>query len=89
VLVAEPESAQAACADANGNGRSGLTRLAFASHDPRTGQRVPIVLAPRKGEEIDQSGAGFVAIEIGETVATAEVDVRLRRRSGRRKGDRR
>jgi hypothetical protein len=92
LLLAVPDSAEANCADANGNGSAGITALQLLARNPRTGDRVRFVLVAREGEDLDQSGFGFVTLSDGESEETVEVEVRLiptsrgqRRRRGRRR----
>jgi hypothetical protein len=88
LLVAEPGTARAACADLDGDGAVGLTRVEFEARDARTGARVPVVVTTRAGEEFARTGFGFVTFQDGDGPAV-EVEVRIGRRRRRRNGGRR
>jgi hypothetical protein len=88
-----PDSAVVSCSDRNGNGIAGLTELAFDVLDAGTRNRVSVVLATREGQDIDQSGFGFVTFQVGEdpsfeTEARITLVRRRRRRQRRRRGNR-
>jgi hypothetical protein len=52
-LVAERSPTAASCADADGDGRVGLTLLTFTLRDVRTGERVAATVVPNDGEADD------------------------------------
>ena len=84
VLVAIADSAEARCADLDGDGNVGLTALTMQVKHPSTFDLVRIVVVAI-GEDIDASGIYSVLIYVGETPVTAEVEVRItpERRGGR------
>jgi hypothetical protein len=67
-LVAEPQGASATCADADGDGTAGLTRLAVGLRDAQTGARSTAVISPLAGE-LDASGRYLGVIRVHNTTA--------------------
>jgi hypothetical protein len=88
ILVADADAALASCADRNGDGTIGLTRLQFDAREHRTDRHVPIVLSALEGENLGRSGSGIVTVQIGAEVPIA-IEVRLRPRHRGRTGGRR
>lgn len=92
LLEAEPDTARCTCADANGNGQSGLTRAELPARDPRSGDLVPVALMPLAGEDIDRPGRYEVEVRVGDergTISVLVVPLRERRKRRRRKRRRR
>jgi hypothetical protein len=87
VLIADPMSAEATFADANGNGTAGLTLVRFVARNPESGQRIPVTLETREAEDIDRDGRYAVVLRIGEQEKAIEIVARIvsRRRHPRRR----
>ena len=66
VLDVAPGAARCACADADGNGAVGLTRIEVLAHDPRSGELAPVTLTPLAGQDIDRFGRHSIEIRVGE-----------------------
>lgn len=75
VLVGE-RPPRPSCADVDGNGVAGVTRLRVVMRDARSGALVPVMIVPNDGE-IDGGGKERVTIIIGEVraVGTARTHV--------------
>lgn len=90
-LDAEPGTARCACADANGNGRVGITQVALQARDPRSGELVPVIVAPLAGEDVDRPGRYEIEIRVDGRPGVVTVVVipaqrgRKRRRRRRRR----
>jgi hypothetical protein len=96
LLAAEPGTARCACADADGDGHAGLIRVEFLARDPRSGELVPVTLAPAEElQDIDRPGRYEFEVRVGDQPGMVTVLVipaqrrRKRRRQRRRKPRRR
>ena len=78
VLVAEAVPTAATCADADGNGRGGVTMLHFAMRDARTGQSVPVSIIPNDGD-VDDDGRHATTIGVGPKTFVEDLTWRARR----------
>lgn len=87
VLEAELGTARCACADANGNGRTGITQVAFQTRDPRSGELVPVTLTPaEESEDIDRAGRYEIEVRMdGQPGAIAALVAPVQRRRTRRR----
>lgn len=89
LLAAQPGAARCACADADGDGRAGLTRVEFLARDPRSGELVPVALASLEGEDIARVGRYGLEVRVGDERATLAVVVTPRGGRGKRRRRRR
>ena len=78
VIIALNTGAQASCADSDGDGAAGLTRLETEFRVAATGDRVPVVLTPTK-HDVDADGVYEVALQIGDAIVTGETRFRVPR----------
>jgi hypothetical protein len=78
LLRALDTGAQAACADSDGDGRAGLTRLEGEFQVATTGARVPVILTPTE-HDVDADGVYEVALQIDDVTLTGETRFRVPR----------
>lgn len=76
LLKAARGGAQTACADTDGDGTAGLTRLAASFRDAKTGARVPVIITST-GDDIDATGVYAVNVRVGKRTMSGEVFVKL------------
>jgi hypothetical protein len=76
LLKAARGGAQAACADADGDGAAGLVRLTATFRDVKTGARVPVVLVAA-ARDIVADGRYAVVLRVGQRTTNGEVFVKL------------
>jgi hypothetical protein len=85
-LVLIAEGATAACADSDGDGAGGLSRLTVSLVDVKHGDEIVGTVTPRDGRDITESGQASLVL-IGERF-TSVVDVVVRWRGGTASGTR-
>ncbi len=87
LLEAEPDTTRCACADADVNGRSGLTRVEFLARNPRSDEPVPVPLTPLAGEGVDRFGRYELEVRVDDQpgVVTVLVIPAKRRRKRRQR----
>lgn len=78
VFRATSEDTSATCADANGDGVSGLTSVQVGLQDETSGQRLLALFQPEAGE-IEEEGWHAVTIRIGDATLNGIVHVILPR----------
>ena len=90
-LAAQGTAAQASCADADGDGHSGIVHIAANLEDAHSGDPAPVVLETLPGQDIDEPGIYPLALAIGDERWTVYARVTLGplRRRGKRRGRRR
>jgi hypothetical protein len=94
-LVARGTDTQASCADADGDGQTGIVQIAAELLDARSGEPVRIMLETEPTRDIDERGTYPLTLMIGDERWTLDARVTLapaRRRKSRgreRKGRRR
>jgi hypothetical protein len=65
LLLAVPDGANATCADSDGDGVAGVTRIEATFRDVESGRRLLTVLTPRDGEA-DERGRHAAIMRIGD-----------------------
>ena len=78
LLAALNTGARAACADSDGDGTVGLTRLEGEFLVVATGDRVPVVLTPTE-HDVDANGIYAVALQIDDVTLTGDTRFRVPR----------
>lgn len=61
---------QSSCADSDGDGTGGLTRLAAEFRDARTKRPVQVVLRSPPTQDIDASGVYLATLTVGDSTTT-------------------
>jgi hypothetical protein len=76
VLIAQPQGTRASCADTDGDGIAGLTSLELLVRNVRSGELVPVVVVPDRGE-IDEPGWHAITVRISNRVIAGRARVSL------------
>ena len=77
IIIAAGGAAEASCADLDGDGTGGLSRLAADFREIATGDRIPVVLVPI-AHDVDANGVYAVTLQIGDETLTGNVRVRVK-----------
>jgi hypothetical protein len=77
-LLAARGGGEASCADADGDGRGGLTRLAADFRDGQDREPVHVIVQTLPGQDIDSSGVYSVLLHRGGITTKVVVQVHLR-----------